>query len=256
VKREFVNRIDPEYHAKLQLARNGVLTSKEFVSPTFKEHGSPCWRRGRVGATPRKTVMSVRELVKGSEDLFHQRNYVASLALALVALEAVARRRYPSKKSGQRFKQFINDEARKHFFMCKYAVDAPALPDPPAEPARPAPTASLDEFVQHAKLLSAWHDKVREASHKWIAQFDDAGDDFFGVGSSLRGKPRFVTTTGMLYQARCELVHEGGFSEIHFDPVGHDLALIRGEPPTLSPHWIAMIIEMVKQTREYGLHSG
>ncbi len=39
---EFVNRIVHEYHAKLRVAKKGVYSSIEYVSPTFKEHGPPC----------------------------------------------------------------------------------------------------------------------------------------------------------------------------------------------------------------------
>ena len=69
---------------------------------------------------------------------------------------------------------------------------------------------------------------------------------------SYIGKPRMVSTTGILYQVRCELVHEGTITTIYLNQNQKDSNLwVKGiDPIELSHSWIQFILGMVVSAKE------
>ena len=69
---------------------------------------------------------------------------------------------------------------------------------------------------------------------------------------SYLGKPRWVTTTGILYRARCELVHEGKLSAIRIAPIDDDRTLsVSGvDPIEFSSTWVIHVLGIVAAANE------
>jgi len=202
--------------------------------------------------------MSVKLLVEDSLSLYKQRRYHSAFCLALIALEASAYKRFGVKgtpnyteSTKRRFLLFVNEETRTHRLQqVRHGVDLPQQPDLP-----PPPSLALsDNFSKYAEELNRWKldfDKwtaEHEKAHSdYEAQFLDAGDDFRGPNQRYLGKPRLVTTTGILYQARCELVHEGKLSAIritHFDDDA-TLSVAGADSIEFSSNWIRQVLGIV-----------
>jgi hypothetical protein len=159
--------------------------------------------------------MHVREIVEDAVSLYRKGRFHSAFALALIAVEAAAKIRYPEEKnSSKRFKKFLNDEAQSLRGPGKYGVDLPPKPSVPECPPPVAPDpADANWSVRIARIkegnrqLEEWQRARDRAYEDYKKQVKDVGDDFRGPGGRHLGMPRLVTRTGILYQARCDTIH-------------------------------------------------
>lgn len=206
--------------------------------------------------------MSVRLLVEDSWSLYKRRRYHSAFCLAIVAIEGAASLRYGRKStkhiksSAQRFRTFVNEETTmRNLLRMKHAVD---MPPPPEVGARPV-LALSDNCENLAEEFSRWKNECEKrqaeddrAFAEYSDQFIDAGDDFCGPRESYIGKPRLVTTTGILYQARCEMIHEGGLSSIRLTAREDDsmLSVSGADPIEFSSTWVKQALGIVTGAKE------
>jgi len=203
----------------------------------------------------RRCPVSVKNLLHDAATLYRDRRYLSSFTLALIALEATARTRYPGlKSSAKRFKTFLNDEAKtSNMFKIRLGVDLPPVPTIAEAPEFRPPPIKDDDYTDLGRRVKEW---VRKCN-KWKAETDRAyhhyskvGDDFRGPKGSYMGKPRLVTMTGIIYQARCELVHEANLATIRV--VDHDNGfMVSGSNPiTFSSSYITAVLAIVVLAQE------
>lgn len=207
--------------------------------------------------------MSVRMLVEDTTALYERERFHSAFTLALIAVEATAKVRYPKQRPGNRFKAFLNDETSTHNMRVKCRVDLPPQPDVGEAPRFRPPEDSddwdalkeaTDKYVTES---NAWH-KKRDAEYgAYKGRIKDVGDAFEGEWSMGKwvcylGVSRLVTTTGILYQVRCELVHEGNLSTIRIVPPPDKGSLMVGgvDPIKFSATWIREVVGLVVRAKE------
>lgn len=206
--------------------------------------------------------MSVERVIQDSLHLYQQERYHSALCLALIAVDATACKRYGEhgssgryiKYNSTRFKTFLNDETKTHTFRMSIGVDLPPQPDigkPPQFEPLELKDDNLKEVIQNfenfKQQFDSWKAEHREAYREYTDKIPNVGDDFAGRNGSNLGIPRYVSTTGVLYQARCELVHEGKLSAIRILPIDDDSSLrVSGvDPIELSSSWIHYVLGIV-----------
>jgi hypothetical protein len=221
---------------------------------------------------------AVKLLVDDSWALHEKRRYHSALTLALIAVEAAAFKRYGTKRRPgyiksptARFKRFLKEESRTHnLTLIKHGVDLPAQPQ-----VGPPPDLGLqdsDELDTQQRMAEI--ERWREAYERWSAdhskafedfraRIKDVGDNFAGKYIKVKGRkgrewesylgiPRLVTTTGVLYQVRCELVHEGNMKAIriiHSDDE-NSLSVNGVDPIEFSCTWIPTVLGLVASAKE------
>lgn len=207
--------------------------------------------------------MSVKFLIEDALTLYGDQRFFSAFCLALIAVEATAYKRYghlhsPSyiQSSAARFKTFLKDETQTHTMgRIRHAVDSPPQPNVGQPPAFTPPgndDENLDEFQkafeEYKQDLDRWYAKSKEAFEAYEHKFKDAGDDF----RAHLGQPRLVSTTGILYQSRCEIVHEGRLAAIRIAPAADDRSLsVSGiDPIEFSSSWIKFILGIVAAATE------
>lgn len=224
--------------------------------------------------------MSVNSLIRDSLTLYKDGRYISSLCLAMIAIDATAHKRYGNKESSNyisssslRFKRFLNDETKPTNMMMRihHGVDLPPQPNLGERP-RYKPPSNPDDLVEmqntfeeFKKAITEWDAKHASAYKEYDKQIISAGDNFKGKNEptknpgkskgkwvSYLGKPRMVSTTGILYQVRCELIHEGAITTIRMNQNQEDSNLwVKGiDPIELSHTWIPFILGMVDVAKE------
>lgn len=193
----------------------------------------------------------ITEFVDQSLISYNSGRFQVAFALALISVDATARKRYPSedKESAKRFRKFVNEEALRYFVICKHTVDAPSHP-PSLKLPTPPPIGGLEwkqiiQFLENQRKLA--DDHLQELSN-YLQQYKDVGDDF----KKDLGQPRLVTTTGILYEARCQLVHQANLSSVRLVEPTEDnlLSVSGGDPIQLSTTWILKVLEIAKGAKE------
>lgn len=201
--------------------------------------------------------MFVRELIEDAVRLYYAERYHSAFCLSLVAVEAAAFLRYGStlRSSAQRFKRFINDETKTDKIKIKHGVDVPP------EPVRPPPPefayTSNESIRKGLAETKRWCEQVKKVHESDNDRFLDAGDNFDGRYKtppsggkrkwvSYLGKPRLVSTTGILWKARCEIIHTGRLDAIKIVRSDPDSFMVGGADPTeFSSTWIAHVLGIV-----------
>jgi len=215
--------------------------------------------------------MSAKSLIQDALTLLDGQRFDSAFCLALISVEAAASLRYGDRKSAKfiksspkRFKQFLNDETKTHKVRIKHAVDMP----PPPEVGPPPEFEPSDDWEAFGQEIERWkseydrwqsnHHQAYESSRQ---QFLDVGDAFAGeFKKSKKGKrkwvsylsqPRLVTTTGILYQARCEIVHQGKLNSIRLTPSdGQSLKVAGADPIEFSTTWVRHVLAIAANSSE------
>ena len=206
--------------------------------------------------------MGIADIVGDSLFLYKDKRFDSAFALSLIALEATAKLRYANEEhSSKRFKCFLNDEIRTASLWPKVCVDLPPEPVIAEFPRLKLPELTRDNFArfkecvdQHMRDYDAWQRQHEEAYEKYRKAIKDVGDNFCGPKDVYLHEhtPRLVTTTGILYQARCELVHEGNLSRIRVVPSDEDdvLRVSGANPIEFSSTWILRVLGIVASAKE------
>ncbi|MBU0637368.1 MAG: hypothetical protein KKB50_00770 [Planctomycetes bacterium] len=215
--------------------------------------------------------MSAKSLVQDALALLDGQRFDSAFCLALISVEAAAFLRYGDQKSAKfikssskRFKQFLNDETKTHKVRMKHAVDMPPLPEvgPPPEFEPPDDRESFGQEIERWKSeYDRWQNEHHQAYESFRQKFQDVGDAFKGeFKKSKKGKlewvsylsqPRLVTTTGILYQARCDIVHEGKLSSIRLTPVDdQSLGVAGADPIEFSASWVRYVLAIAANSSE------
>lgn len=226
--------------------------------------------------------MSVISLTEDSLALYKERRFLSALCLAMITIEATAHKCYGSKRSSKyissparRFKRFLNDENKPTNLMMRiyHGVDLPRQPNLGDMPRYRSPsnaddfTETENSFKNFRKAMDEWYSMETRVYEEYDKKIIRVGDNFCGKyetidnpGNTKRkrrwvsylGVPRFVTTTGILYQVRCELIHEGSLTTIRLVS-NHDDSRLRvraGNPIELSPAWVPFILGIVACAKE------
>ena len=217
------------------------------------------------------SMMSVKSLLQDALDLYNRQRFDSAFCLALISIEAAAHLRYGDEQSShfikstaRRFKQFVNDETKSGNCRFKHAVD---MPPPPG--IRAFPEIALSELASDfddaaperwESEYNQWLAENKQAYEEYMEQFEDVGDNFAGerVASkwvSYLSKPRLVTTTGILYEARCELLHTGRLSCVRLTSGGDDgLSVSGADPIVFSTTWVRHVLAIAVNTPEMQTH--
>lgn len=226
--------------------------------------------------------MSVSSLIEDSLALYKEKRFLSALCLAMITIEATAHKRYARKRSSKnissaakRFKRFLNDETKPTNLMMRiyHGVDLPPQPNLGDIPRYRSPSATDDSteleksFREFTRAFDEWDAMKTRAYQEYKKKIIRAGDNFRGKyetidnpGNAKRkrrwvsylGVPRLVTTTGILYQVRCELIHEGSLATIRLaeNQDNSDLWVRGADPIEFSSTWVQFILGMVANAKE------